>query len=145
MLEFDVFGRRILLERQATGGWRAWYPGADGKRREATDVRTTVAPTWLRSQRCLRGHVNCSGSTSSSPAARMTPARRSAGAESHYRACSSNLPCGMTLPLADRSWSAVPQSIALWRPGSARHFSRRTNSFRRDESIRPNTLLKHRV
>ena len=38
MLEFDVFGRRILLERQATG-WRAWYPGADGKRREATDVR----------------------------------------------------------------------------------------------------------
>ena len=33
-LTFDVFGRRILVESDSSG-WRAYYPGADGKRRPA--------------------------------------------------------------------------------------------------------------
>jgi len=37
MLEFDVFGRRVLIEREERG-WRAYYPGPDGKRRAAVDV-----------------------------------------------------------------------------------------------------------
>lgn len=37
MLRFDVFGRLIGITRTADG-WRPVYLGADGKRREATDV-----------------------------------------------------------------------------------------------------------
>src|SRR5688500_1113497 len=37
MLEFEVFGRRVLIEREERG-WRAYYPGPDGKRRDAVDV-----------------------------------------------------------------------------------------------------------
>ena len=33
-LQFDVFGRRIVVESTGSG-WRAWYPGADGTRRPA--------------------------------------------------------------------------------------------------------------
>lgn len=33
-LEFDAFGRRILVEATADG-WAAWIPGPDGKRRPA--------------------------------------------------------------------------------------------------------------
>lgn len=33
-LTFDVFGRRIIVE-PAHGGWNAFYPGTDGKRRPA--------------------------------------------------------------------------------------------------------------
>jgi len=38
MLVYDVFGRRVWIERQEQG-WRAYYPSPDGKRREAFDVR----------------------------------------------------------------------------------------------------------
>jgi len=30
-LTFDVFGKRMVVER-AAGGWRVWRPGPDGKR-----------------------------------------------------------------------------------------------------------------
>lgn len=33
-MEFDAFGRRILVEA-AADGWTAWIPGPDGKRRPA--------------------------------------------------------------------------------------------------------------
>ena len=36
-LEFDVFGTRVLIERTATG-WRAMYPGPEGKARVAHDI-----------------------------------------------------------------------------------------------------------
>jgi hypothetical protein len=36
-LEFDVFGRRVLVERTSTG-WRALYPGPEGKARVAHDI-----------------------------------------------------------------------------------------------------------
>ena len=36
-ITFDVFGRRIVAEHTGSG-WRAWYPGADGKRRPADFV-----------------------------------------------------------------------------------------------------------
>ena len=52
MLEFDVFGRRILIERQGQG-WRAYYPGPDGKRRDAVDV--LLAPHL--SEDDLAGHL----------------------------------------------------------------------------------------
>lgn len=38
MLEYDVFGRRVLIERHEQA-WRAYYRGPDGKRRDAVDVR----------------------------------------------------------------------------------------------------------
>jgi hypothetical protein len=41
MLELDGYGRRIQLERDPAGGGRAWYPGADGTRREATAERVS--------------------------------------------------------------------------------------------------------
>ena len=34
---FDVFGRRLIVERSA-GRWQAFYGGPDGKRREARDL-----------------------------------------------------------------------------------------------------------
>jgi hypothetical protein len=37
IVEFDVFGRRVLVERTPEG-WRALYPGPEGKRRTATDL-----------------------------------------------------------------------------------------------------------
>ena len=37
MREVEVFGRRLLVER-SEAGWRAYEPGADGKRRAAPDV-----------------------------------------------------------------------------------------------------------
>jgi len=37
LLRFDVFGRRVVVER-STRGWEVFYPGADGKRRRATDI-----------------------------------------------------------------------------------------------------------
>ena len=36
-LAFDVFGTRILVERTSTG-WRALYPGPEGKARVAHDI-----------------------------------------------------------------------------------------------------------
>lgn len=36
-LEFDVFGKRVLVER-TSAGWRALYPGSDGKARVAHDI-----------------------------------------------------------------------------------------------------------
>jgi len=36
-LEFDVFGTRVLIERTSTG-WRALYPGPEGKARAAHDI-----------------------------------------------------------------------------------------------------------
>ena len=36
-LEFDVFGRRVLVSRK-NGRWTAFYSGAEGKRRIATDI-----------------------------------------------------------------------------------------------------------
>lgn len=36
-LKFDVFGRHVLVMR-VDGGWKAFYPGAEGKRRLATDI-----------------------------------------------------------------------------------------------------------
>ena len=36
-MEFDVFGRHIIIERQGTG-WAVFEPGDDGKRREAPDI-----------------------------------------------------------------------------------------------------------
>ena len=36
-LKFDVFGREVLIvERES--GWKAFYPGAEGKRRPANDI-----------------------------------------------------------------------------------------------------------
>ncbi len=37
LIEFDVFGRRVLVERTAAG-WRALYPGSEGKHRVAPDI-----------------------------------------------------------------------------------------------------------
>lgn len=36
-LNFDVFGRRVAIDR-TEGGWQAFYPGADGTRRPAGDI-----------------------------------------------------------------------------------------------------------
>ena len=36
-MKFDVFGRVVLVERDARG-WHAFYPGVDGKRRHAPDI-----------------------------------------------------------------------------------------------------------
>ncbi len=36
-LKFDVYGRRVLVERSA-GGWLAFYAGNEGKKRPATDI-----------------------------------------------------------------------------------------------------------
>jgi len=36
-MEFDVFGRRIIVERQDTA-WLAFEPGDDGKRRTAQGI-----------------------------------------------------------------------------------------------------------
>jgi hypothetical protein len=36
-LEFDVFGTRVLIERTSSG-WRAMYPGSEGKARVARDI-----------------------------------------------------------------------------------------------------------
>ncbi|TAK85204.1 MAG: hypothetical protein EPO12_03570 [Aquabacterium sp.] len=36
-IRFDVFGRRVVVERR-DGGWVAFYPGNDGKRRPADFV-----------------------------------------------------------------------------------------------------------
>ena len=36
-LEFDVFGRCVLVERTSTG-WRALYPGVEGKAQVAHDL-----------------------------------------------------------------------------------------------------------
>lgn len=36
-IRFDVFGRRMVVERR-DGGWLAFYPGNDGKRRPADFV-----------------------------------------------------------------------------------------------------------
>lgn len=47
MLRFDVFGRAIGIDRRE-GEWRAFYLGADGKRREATDV--LIPPTLTESE-----------------------------------------------------------------------------------------------
>jgi hypothetical protein len=37
MLKFDVFGRRVLVSRNE-GRWTAFYGGAEGKRRLASDI-----------------------------------------------------------------------------------------------------------
>ena len=37
-LKFDVFGRDVLIVEGANG-WEVYYPGNDGKRRPATDIR----------------------------------------------------------------------------------------------------------
>ena len=46
MREVDVFGRRLLVERTATG-WRASVPGADGKRGPVSEtlIPALSAPT----------------------------------------------------------------------------------------------------
>ena len=36
-LRFDVFGRQILITKSGNG-WAAYYLGAEGKRRPATDI-----------------------------------------------------------------------------------------------------------
>lgn len=36
-LKFDVFGRPVIVMR-IDGGWKAFYPGAEGKRRLAADI-----------------------------------------------------------------------------------------------------------
>ncbi len=36
-INFDVFGRRVLVTRKGDA-WSAFYPGADGKRRPAPDI-----------------------------------------------------------------------------------------------------------
>jgi len=36
-LRLDVFGRHVLVERHG-GAWRAYYLGAEGKRRPADDL-----------------------------------------------------------------------------------------------------------
>ena len=36
-IEFDVFGHRLLVER-TDFGWRALYPGSEGKHRVAADI-----------------------------------------------------------------------------------------------------------
>ena len=36
-IKFNVFGKRVHIERSGTG-WRAFYPGSDGKRRAADFV-----------------------------------------------------------------------------------------------------------
>ena len=41
MREVEVFGRRLLVEKTATG-WRTYTPGDDGKRRPAVDVPSFV-------------------------------------------------------------------------------------------------------
>ena len=43
-LRFDVFGRRQVLVLREQGHWAAYYIGADGKRRSATDI---VIPTSI--------------------------------------------------------------------------------------------------
>ena len=37
-LKFDVFGRDVLVV-EGDNGWAVYYPGSDGKRRPATDIR----------------------------------------------------------------------------------------------------------
>ena len=37
MQKFDVFGRLVLVSRDA-GRWTAFYAGSEGKRRPATDI-----------------------------------------------------------------------------------------------------------
>ena len=46
MRELDVFGKRVLVEYTASG-WVAFYPGADGKRRAASDL---WIPGFVRSE-----------------------------------------------------------------------------------------------
>ena len=36
-LKFDVYGREVLVARKE-GGWQAYYSGAEGKRRLASDI-----------------------------------------------------------------------------------------------------------
>lgn len=36
-IKFDVFGRDVLVVK-GNGGWKAFYPGAEGKRRPARDI-----------------------------------------------------------------------------------------------------------
>ena len=40
---FEVYGRRVLVVG-TDGGWSAYYPGPDGKRRRASDI---VIPSYL--------------------------------------------------------------------------------------------------
>lgn len=49
-MEFDVFGRRIVVERTAAG-WSAFHPYEDGKRRE---VRGLVVPAHLAEEQIAR-------------------------------------------------------------------------------------------
>ena len=49
-MEFDVFGRRIIIERQGAA-WAAFEPGDDGKRREALDI---VIPPDVTESELLR-------------------------------------------------------------------------------------------
>lgn len=36
-IDFDVFGRRVVMVRSSRG-WQAYYLGNEGKRRPATDI-----------------------------------------------------------------------------------------------------------
>jgi hypothetical protein len=44
--ELDVFGRPVLIQRQA-GEWVAFYPGADGKRSRAHDL---LIPSFIATE-----------------------------------------------------------------------------------------------
>ena len=37
LIKFDVFGRDILVVKSSSG-WKAFYPGTEGKRRPARDI-----------------------------------------------------------------------------------------------------------
>jgi hypothetical protein len=44
LLKFNVFGRQVLVT-ESKNGWTAFYLGAEGKRRPATDI---VVPSGIR-------------------------------------------------------------------------------------------------
>ncbi len=48
-MKFNVFGRHVAVERRGEA-WRAFYLGADGKRRPAEDIRIAadVEPRAVR-------------------------------------------------------------------------------------------------
>jgi len=49
-MTFDVYGRRLVIEREA-GAWRAYYSGPEGKRRPAEGIQipSQLAPDEIES------------------------------------------------------------------------------------------------
>ncbi|MCP4470391.1 MAG: hypothetical protein GY815_06850 [Gammaproteobacteria bacterium] len=50
ILKFDVFGRDVLIVHTGAG-WKAFYPGNEGKRRPARDI---VLPPKLEESKILQ-------------------------------------------------------------------------------------------